>query len=111
MVWVGTHVNRVNHRYVNIINVPAYDIWVPMEYAQTPRYKIYADVFRGTRVLRPYFECASSEISAADAITKDLDKQNKNQRKIVFFSYPSFLAYVLGAQNNRLIETHVSVEK
>ena len=33
-----------------------------------------------------------------------LDKQKQNQRKIVIFSYPSILAYVLGAQRNRLNE-------
>ena len=33
-----------------------------------------------------------------------LDKQ-KNERKSVFFSYPSVLANVLGAQKNRLFET------
>ena len=33
-------------------------------------------------------------------------KINKNyQHKIVMFSYPSVLPYVLGAQKNRLIET------
>ena len=32
-------------------------------------------------------------------------RSKKNQRKIVIFSYLSFLAFVLGDQNNRLIET------
>ena len=31
-------------------------------------------------------------------------KQQKNERKIVIIFYPSVLTYILGAQNNRLIE-------
>ena len=34
-----------------------------------------------------------------------LDKQKKISVKLLIFSYPYFLSYVLGAQKNRLIET------
>ena len=34
-----------------------------------------------------------------------LDKQNLSAKNCEFFSYPSILTYIFGAQKNRLIET------
>ena len=49
----------------------------------------------------------SFKYSSRNAQTIDLYGQLSKyfQRKIAIFSYPSCLAYVLGAQKNRLIET------
>ena len=44
-------------------------------------------------------------ISAIFVCPQQVYINKKFQREVVFFSYPSILTYVLGAQKNRLIET------
>ena len=45
-----------------------------------------------------------AQVTKIDHLLIGLDKQKKNRHNMLIFSYPYFLAYVLGAQKNCIIE-------